>query len=171
MFRDFTKYEVFEDGRIWSYARNKWMKPQLRSDGYLMVKLSDDNNNIKAYLLHRIVYEACSQAPIPDGLDVNHINENKTDNRFSNLNLLTRKENINFGTHNERVVKANTNHPKKIKQVAQYDKNGNLIQVWISVNEVRRQLGYSMGNISSCCNGKRNSAYGFIWRYTTENPS
>ena len=167
MFRDFTKYEIFDDGRVWSYKSNKWMKPQLRPDGYLSIKLSDDNNNIKAYFLHRIVYEACSQAPIPEGMDVNHINEDKSDNSFENLNLMTRKENNNFGTHNERVRKANTNNPKKSKQVAQYDKDGNLIQVWISVNEVRRQLGYSMGNISSCCNGKRKTYNGFMWKYVT----
>lgn len=167
MFRDFTKYEVFEDGRIWSYASNKFLKPYFSRQGYKLVKLSDDNNNIKAYLHHRIVYEACSQAPIPEGMDVNHINEDKSDNSFENLNLMTHKENMNFGTHNERVGKANTNNPKRSKQVAQYDKDGNLIQVWPSTREVQRQLGFNIGHISSCCKGKRKTCNGFIWRYAT----
>ena len=119
MFRDFKKYEIFEDGSIWSYKSNKFIKPYLHSDGYLNIKLSDNDGNLKTYLHHRVVYESVTGQPIPEGMDVNHINEDKSDNSFENLNLMTRKENINFGTHNERVRKANTNNPKKSKQVAQ----------------------------------------------------
>ena len=167
MFRDFKKYEVFEDGRIWSYASNKWLKPNLRQDDYLRVKLSDNDGKIKTYLHHRVVYESVTSQPIPDGLDVNHINEIKTDNRFENLNLMTRKENNNHGTHNERVSKALTNHPSKSKQVVQYDKDGNLIQVWPSTIEVHRQMGYSYGKISRCCRGECKTYKGFIWKFAS----
>ena len=167
MFRDFKKYEIFLDGRVWSYASNKWMKPTPNAYGYLVITLSDNDNKIKTYLHHRVVYESVTSQPIPDGLDVNHINEIKTDNRFENLNLMTRKENNNHGTHNERVRKTNTNNPKMSKQVAQYDMEGNLIQVWSSTREVQRQLGFGSGNISSCCTRKLKSAYGFIWRYVS----
>lgn len=171
MFRDFTKYEVFDDGRIWSYARNKWLKPYLRTDGYFQIILRDNDNNVKNYQVHRVVYEACSQAPIPEDLQVNHINEDKSDNRFSNLNLMTRQENLNWGTRTERVRKSLTNNPKMSKQVEQYDKDGNLIQVWSSASEVHRQLGYLQCHISECCTGKLKTYKGFVWRYTTENPS
>ena len=167
MFRDFKKYEIFPDGRVWSYVRNKWLKPQLRSDGYFQIPLRDNDGKRKNYLHHRVVYEACSQAPIPDGLDVNHINEIKTDNRFENLNLMTRKENNNHGTHNERVSKSLTNYPSKSKQVVQYDKEENLINIYPSLMEVHRQFGYNYGHISQCCNGKRKSAHGFIWKFAS----
>ena len=167
MFRDFKKYEVFDDGRIWSYKTNRWLKPGSKKNGYLVVVLSDNNNIHKTYQLHRVVYEACSQAPIPEGLDVNHINEDKSDNRFENLNLMTRKENVNWGTAIERKAKAQINHPLKSKQVEQYDKNGNLLNVWPSIIEIERQLGYSNGHISECCRGKLKTYKGFIWRYTS----
>lgn len=157
MFRDFNKYEVFEDGRIWSYMHNKWLKPNLRHDGYLRVKLSDNDGKIKNYYLHRIIYEAVTGQPIPEDLQVNHINEDKTDNRFENLNLMTPKQNMNHGTRNERIS----------KKVEQYDKDGNLINIWTSSKEIERELGYAKQNISSCCHGRYKQAYGFIWKFAS----
>ena len=167
MFRDFKKYEIFEDGRIFSYAKNKWLKPQINKNGYFQIILSDNDGNLKNYLYHRVIFEACSQAPIPEGMQVNHINEDKSDNRFENLNLMTPKQNANYGSRNERMKKSKINHPMCCKQVEQYDKDGNLIQRWPSINEVYRQLGYSFGCISECCRGKRKTAYGYFWKFTS----
>ena len=161
MFRDFKKYEIFPDGRIWSYVRNKWLKPALDTKGYYHINLSDNDNNVKNYYLHRIIYEAVTGQPIPEDLQVNHINEVKTDNRFENLNLMTCKENVNWGTHNERVAKALS------KSVEQYDLEGNLIQVWSSVSEVQRQLGFDIGHIADCCRGERKTHKGFIWKFAS----
>jgi hypothetical protein len=44
-------------------------------------------------LVHRIVWEFV-HGPIPDGLEVNHINGVKHDNRISNLEVVTHAENI-----------------------------------------------------------------------------
>lgn len=167
MFRDFKNYEIFPDGRIWSYASNKWLKPSPNGKDYLQVKLSDNDGKMKNYYLHRIIYEAVTNQPIPKEMEVNHINEIKTDNRFENLNLMTRKENVNWGTRNERAAKVRINHPLLSKQVEQYDKNGNLIQVWLSASEVERQLSYDQGHISKCCRGKLKTYKGFIWRYAS----
>ena len=52
--------------------------------------------------------------------------------------------------------------------VAQFDKvTGELIAVWKNACEVERQLGYSQGNIWSCCNGRYKQAYGSVWRKLT----
>lgn len=102
MFRDFNKYEIYEDGRIWSYKTKRWLKPKKEPKGYYRVRLSDNENVKKDYYLHRIVYESVTGQPIPEGMQVNHINEDKTDNRFENLNLMTCKENINWGSGIER---------------------------------------------------------------------
>lgn len=170
MFRDFTKYEVFEDGRIWSYKSNKWLKPTPNKKGYYYIYLSDNEGKIKNYRLHRVIFEGVTGQPIPEGMDVNHINEDKSDNRFENLNLMTRKENVNWATRNERIGEANTNNPKRSKLVAQYDKKENLINIYPSLMEVHRQLGFNKGHISQCCNGKCKTYKGFIWRYITEKP-
>lgn len=57
-------------------------------------------------------------------------------------------------------------HEEQSIPIAQYDKNsGELVAVWKSAREAERQLGHNdQGHISACCNGKRKSAYGYVWR-------
>ncbi len=54
-------------------------------------------------------------------------------------------------------------HTRKI--VNQYSKNMDLIAIYESIKFAAKTLGISRGNITSCCNGKRNIAGGFIWKY------
>lgn len=163
MFRDFTKYEVYPDGKIWSYSHKKWLKPQTRPNGYQQVCLSDNNGNSRWYLLHRVVYESVTGSPIPEGFEINHISEVKTENMITNLELVSHKENINFGTRTIRSAKAQRNNKKRSKQVCAY-RNGELIMTFKSVNEARRQ-GFNKGNVAACCRGELKTYKGFEWRY------
>lgn len=162
-FRNFEKYEVYEDGRIWSYSRNKFLKPGTNKDGYKVVCLVDNEGNAKMYNLHRVVWEAITGKPIPEGMEINHISESKDENFFANLELVSHKQNINFGTRNSRIGKKNTNNPKLSKSVGAY-KNGELVMVFPSTMEAERN-GYSHGAVSSCCIGERKSHKGYEWRY------
>ena len=166
-FRNFEKYEVYEDGRIYSYKSKKFLKPIKCPNGYQRVCLVDNEGKMKLYLLHRVVYEAVTGESIPEGMQCNHINEDKTDNRFCNINLLTPKENTNWGTRNSRaskaISKANTNNPKRSKMVGAF-KNGELIFTFPSSNEAGRN-GFKQSAVSDCCNGKRKTHNGFTWKY------
>ena len=162
-FRNFEKYEVFEDGRIFSYKKNKFLKPTTKN-GYQVVCLYDNEGNMKQYLVHRVVYESVTGAPIPDGLQVNHIDENKANNSISNLNLMTPKENTNWGSGIERCSKARING-KRSKAVGAF-KNDELVMTFPSTKECGRQ-GFDSGNVAACCRGvKSYKTYkGYIWRY------
>lgn len=131
--------------------------------GYHRVTLFN-NGKPKSLYVHRLVWSAFN-GKIPDGMEVNHINEVKTDNRLENLNLMSRNENINYGTRNERVSAKMTNG-KLSKKVSQYDLNGNYIKEWESVAEVQRKSRYLQSGISACCRGEQKTAYGYIWKYT-----
>lgn len=173
MFRDYTKYEVYDDGRIWSYSHNKWLKPQTTKDGYQRVFLTDNEGNSKWYFIHRVVWESVTGEPIPEGYEINHRNEIKTSNMISNLELLTHKENMNYGSRNARASKSNTNNPKrskamtnnpKISKAVGAFKDGKLIFTFQSTQEAGRN-GFKQSNVSACCNGKLKHHKGFEWRY------
>lgn len=51
------------------------------------------------------------------------------------------------------------------KSVLQLDSNDNVIKKWDSLSDINKVMGYSLGNISSVLNGKRNYANGFKWKY------
>ena len=149
----------FRKGKNSSLAsvKEKILKPLINSNGYYKVELCK-NSIKKKYYVHRLVYEAFN-GQIPEGLQVNHINEIKTDNRLENLNLMTCKENINYGSRNERVSK------KLSKVVLQFTLDNILIKEYHNTMQVERELGFAQEYICNCCNGKYKTAYGYIWRY------
>lgn len=181
-FRDYDNYEIYEDGRIYSYWTNKFLKPSTNKDGYKVVGLIDNEGKRKKYLVHRVVWESVTSEQIPPSMQINHIDEDKTNNKKSNLNLLTPKENVNWGTRTERArksiskamtnnpkrSKAMTNNPKISKQVGAY-KDGELIMTFPSTQEASRN-GFHQGSVAACCrnchNRPGNNVYkGYTWKY------
>lgn len=67
-----------------------------------MVTLYNDEGRKKYMLVHRLVYMA-HKGLIPKGLQVNHKDEDKENNCIENLELMTQKENCNYGTRNQRI--------------------------------------------------------------------
>ena len=87
----YPNYLIYEDGRIWSKITNKYLKPHLIKDAYLMVTLSN-NKGQKSFRIHRLL--ALHFIPNSDNKDfVDHIDRNRTNNSLDNLRWATRSEN------------------------------------------------------------------------------
>ena len=145
------RYEVSNLGNVKSLITNKLRKPVSTRCGYLQVILTL-GRELKPKLVHRLVWEAFNSS-IPEGLQINHLDENKHNNSLSNLSLVTHRENMNWGSLPEKLA----------KHILQYDKNGNFIKEWTSGWSIQRELGFNRANISQCANGKRKSAHGYVW--------
>ena len=113
--------------------------------------------------VHLLVWNTFCGTP-PIGYEVNHIDENKYNNTLDNLNILTHKDNINWGTHNERMAKTLSKRLYKARKIAQY-KDGVLVAKYESIVECERLTGINHRPISDCCSGKRRIHKGFTWKY------
>lgn len=150
------------------HKKEKILKGRLnRSGGYLRVNLHDNKGRRNHLAVHRLVAKAFIPNP-EDKPQVNHKDEVKTNNCVENLEWMTNKENINYGTRNERMTKALRNHVAFSKTVVQYSKAGELIEVYPSINEVERQLGFAHSNIIKVIQGKRKTCGGFVWKYVED---
>lgn len=148
------RYEVSDLGRVKSLnylhtGKEQILKPikikNNKKENYMRVTLGN-----KSCLVHILVYKAF-YGEIPEGMQVNHINKHKSDNRAININLMTPKENSGYSNN---------------KPVLCYDKNGNFIQEYTSVKRASEFLGKNCSsNIVHCLNGKSKTAYGYVWKY------
>ena len=148
-------YQVSNKGRVKSlkYGKERVLRPGINSRGYYCIILCNDGVS-KQFQLHRLVAQAF--VPNPENKpQVNHKDEKKSNNCIENLEWATAKENINYGTHNERIS----------RKILQYSKSGEFIREWQSAREVERLLGINNSNIIQCCKGKLKSSGGFIWKY------
>ena len=147
------------------------MVPSFNSNGYLIIGLSK-NGKRKTVRINRLVYETfIGDLPqwiaTDDGehrMEVNHIDEDKTNNCLWNLELVTHKQNVNHGSYKNRISKTMINNVLNSTPVYQYTPDLKLVRIYPSQAECKR-YGYNQANISACCNGKRKSHKGFIWSF------
>ena len=137
--------------------KGRILKPDKTKRGYLQVQLCKGGKK-KWFSVHRLVYEAFNGI-IPDGMQVNHINEVKTDNSLWNLNLMTPKENSNWGTGHRR---SNNKHSKTVLQLTYPGLE--FMCEWSSTHEAERN-GFCHSAVSACCLGKRKCYKGVTFRY------
>lgn len=143
---------------------------------YKTVKLCK-NGILKRFYLHRLVAETFIPNPL-NKPEVNHKDGNKSNNIVENLEWMTHQENCKH-RDDTGLRKA----PKGIKhylygkhiiinkssqrKVCQYDLNKNFIREWESIAQAQRKL--KINNVGYVCQGKRNKAGGYIWKYKEGN--
>lgn len=154
---------------VFSKKRNRFLEWHFNR-GYMCIKLIF-NGNRRPYGLHRIIMSTLKPEEYFEGAQVNHIDEDKTNNKLSNLEWLSCKDNINHGTRNKRIAEAHTGKRRKQykqrkgKPVIQLTKSGVKVAEYPLIDEAERQTGISHQNISKCCNSKLKSVGGYVWRY------
>lgn len=123
--------------------------------GYLRVMLFNGKKG-KLCIVHRLVAQAF--IPNPNNLpQVNHKDEDPTNNHVENLEWCDNWYNTHYGNHYKRISIA------KSKAVAQYSLDGKLINTFYGAREATRITG--IRDVSYCASGKLKTAGGFVWRW------
>ena len=157
--KDFPNYEIWSDGKVYSKFTNKFLAQRVNKNGYCYLNLYDEKGK-HPKKVHRLVAEAFIENPksLPF---VNHKDENRANNCVNNLEWCDVKYNNNYGTRIHKVKQ------KLGKCIQMLDLYGNVIKEFESIHDANKYLNKNVntGNISSCCLGNRNTAYGYRWKY------
>lgn len=138
--KDFPNYEVSNRGRVRNKSTKYVLRPGLGGVGYLTVALYKDGKGITKNV-HDLVARAFL-GDRKDGMTVNHIDGDKTNNNLKNLEFVSRKEN-NIHAY---TVGLNQ-HKKRVKIV----ETG---ETFDSIKDCAKAIGGDGANISSCLKGK-----------------
>lgn len=165
-------YEASSLGKIRSLDRiayNSGIRKQCHIKGRILSLCAANNGYVvvnlckKTVLVHRAVYSAF-YGEIPKGMDINHKNGNRHDNKMGNLEICTRSENIR---HSFDVLgRKPTSMPNAAKPVYQI-KNGIIVGEYSSAREAEKRTGISYKYISKSCHSKF-KAGGYKWAFKTK---
>ena len=176
IWKDITGYEglyqVSNLGRVRSLTRKVFVKGREngrvftgrikygcreKKNGYRVVSLYCKGKS-KRFFVHRLVASAFIQNHnnLPQ---VNHKDEDKTNNKVSNLEWCDAKYNTNYGNCIEKRIA-----PQR-KRVSQITLDGTYIRSFASMAEIERELGVNHSAICICCKDNTKSAYGYKWKY------
>lgn len=159
-------YQISNFGRIKSIKRTitrkdgkaktfspVMLKQNIGTTGYSYANLSQ-KGKAKSERAHRLVAEAFIGNP--ENLPcINHIDENKTNNKVENLEWCSYRYN---NTYNDKQLCRAT-------PVLQFTTNGEFVRKHRSQAEAEKAMGRGRLNISACCRGKIKSCAGYVWKY------
>lgn len=150
-------YSITSCGKVWSHKRKKFLQPFDNGQGYLVIILRA-NGKSKHYRVHRLVAEA--YIPNPDEKKyINHKDENKHNNSVANLEWATAKENINYGTANERRRKSWQITPIRCVETG---------EIFPTQAAAAQSIGRCAQCIRHCLVGKQHTAGGYHWERVIE---
>lgn len=154
---DFSLYEISNYGKVRKVIDKNNIKYRMKKDGYCIIDLTIKNTNKrKTISIHRLVANVYCDNPFKNSnlpLVINHIDKNRDNNYYKNLEWVT--------------AKGNSMHSiaKKVQQIDL--KTGKTIKIHNSIKEAAEFLNSagSAGNITRVCKNVLRSCKGYGWKY------
>jgi len=167
-------YEINEFGDLRRCGCEKLIKKLNRKDGYLQYVLSKDGIR-KSRKIHRLVADAFVENPNNYNV-VNHIDGNKTNNYYKNLEWCTYSHNNTHAwennlNHNTEKQRNSAKESVKHAQIVAWEKRKKRVicnetgAVYNSIKECANELNLQNSKISDVCKGKRNHTGGLTFSY------
>lgn len=161
------RYAVTDDGRVIAllpstrFPAGHVLRPHRNNSGYLVAVLWDaKERRYHSKTVHRLVAEGFLQRP-PDCGEVNHKDGDKLNNRVSNLEWTTRRQNwhhaLRNGFYESRL--------KKLRRpVIGVPLGGGEALRFIAITHVKR-AEFTPWRVRLCCVGRKASHKGYVWQY------
>lgn len=138
--------------------KGRILKPTKCKNGYYEAQINHKGKR-KIFLLHRLVGKYFLENP--DNLpEINHKDEDVSNNCVENLEWCTSKYNANYGTRNIRMMEG-----RNFKPVIQLSKNGEFIKKWDKMSDACKETGADCSSLIRVCKGKQKTCVGYIWKY------
>ena len=180
-----TGEEIVKDGRVYKCIENGTdYVTAVSADGMLITRKHPDGGYLGAkcsagyyqtrirnrtVYVHMLVFEAFV-GRVPDGLEIDHINADRGDNRLSNLRVVTHTQNM----RNETTVKksrgirlSNASKASSARKIPVYGANvltGIGVGPFESIAAAGAATGVEPSNIAAVIRGRLFTAVGYLWR-------
>ena len=153
-------YFIQEDGQVWSVKSSKYMAQRLNSNGYYIVELTISKGRRKKFYIHRLLgqYFIPNDDPLHK-TDINHKDENKTNNNLNNLEWIGRIENLNYGTAQER------SRIHRTIQVDMLDNQKNILRTFDSAKDAAEFVHRAPGTLTPALKNPNRTCGGYYWQY------
>lgn len=149
-------YEVSCCGQIRNAKTLMVLKPVPYRGGYLQVSLYG-KGKMKKMKVHRAVGMAFLDNH-ENKPQINHRDENKTNNCVFNLEWVTAYENVHYGSCIER------GKLMQGRRIIQKTLDGKIVFIW-PYSTALRNAGFLRCEVWKCCTGRKATYKGFIWEY------
>lgn len=156
--RSLDRMVLRKDGR--SERHSGTIIKQHINRGYHYVRLCK-NSSYRSLKVHRLVAEAF--IPNINNLpQVNHMDENKSNNSVGNLEWCTMEYNIRYGTAFQRTRDSHIKlHGKK---VVMYSSDGDIVKTFECTKDLERE-GFDRRAVNRCCRNISNTHKGYKFQY------
>ena len=128
----YENYSISSYGRVRNDKTGRILRASIDGHGYYKVGLCKDNKK-RTMRFHKLVADAFIDNP-ENKPCIDHINNDRLDNKVSNLRYVTHTEN----NQNKSMRKDNTSNVKGVS----FDKNNNKWRAYIYIDGIKIHLGY-----------------------------
>lgn len=129
-------YEVSNFGNVRNIKTKDIKNTYFDKDGYKLVSLNGTNYRVHRLVAIYFVHNDDKQ----NKTIINHKDENKINNIYTNLEWCTNKYNTNYGTNIERMAISLSK-----EKVIEYDINGNILNIYRSLSFVANNIKSGAG--------------------------